>query len=70
MLTRTMLKGTGTDDIYVSSLWYYDLLAFLKDQEQPIEGECIGIDCDIEDDMLKENVSLMYLLCRRTTSSS
>lgn len=27
--------GTGTDDVYVPTLWYYDLLLFLVDQDEP-----------------------------------
>lgn len=28
-------SGTGTDDVHVPHLWYYELLSFLKDQETP-----------------------------------
>lgn len=28
-------SGAGTDDLYKPSLWYYDLLLFLIDQEEP-----------------------------------
>lgn len=28
-------SGAGTDEIYVTHLWYYDLLLFCKDQEVP-----------------------------------
>lgn len=28
-------SGTGTDEIYVPTLWYYKLLLFTKDQELP-----------------------------------
>ncbi|XP_064082573.1 uncharacterized protein LOC135198678 [Macrobrachium nipponense] len=28
-------SGASADDLYVPSLWYYDLLLFLKDQETP-----------------------------------
>lgn len=30
--------GTSPDDIYVPSLWYYDLLLFTKDQETPTDS--------------------------------
>ena len=30
-----MRSGRGSDDIYLSNLWYFDLLMFIKDQEQP-----------------------------------
>lgn len=28
-------SGSGVDDIYVPKLWYYNLLQFLSDQEEP-----------------------------------
>jgi len=28
-------SGAGTDELYVTHLWYYDLLLFCKDQEVP-----------------------------------
>jgi len=28
-----MKSGGGTDDVYVPSLWYFDELDFLRDQE-------------------------------------
>ena len=28
-------SGKGADDVYVPSLWYYDLLSFTKDQDTP-----------------------------------
>ena len=30
-----MRSGRGSDDIYLPNLWYFDLLMFIKDQEQP-----------------------------------
>ncbi|XP_077112175.1 uncharacterized protein LOC143767620 [Ranitomeya variabilis] len=30
---KSMKSGAGTDDFYVPKLWYYDLLAFTRDQE-------------------------------------
>ncbi|CAJ0931711.1 unnamed protein product [Ranitomeya imitator] len=32
---KSMKSGAGTDDVYVPKLWYYDLLAFIRDQEIP-----------------------------------
>ena len=32
---RSMRSGRGSDDIYLPNLWYFDLLMFIKDQEQP-----------------------------------
>ena len=31
-------SGAGSDEIYTPSLWYYDALAFLRDQETQEEG--------------------------------
>ena len=31
----SMKSGASGDDVYTPSLWYYDLLLFLKDQETP-----------------------------------
>lgn len=31
----SMRSGVSTEDIYHPSLWYYDLLLFLRDQETP-----------------------------------
>ncbi|CAJ0923391.1 unnamed protein product [Ranitomeya imitator] len=33
-------SGAGTDDVYVPKLWYYDLLAFNRDQEIPRLRPC------------------------------
>lgn len=32
---NTKRSGAGTDEVYVPTLWYYDLLLFVKDQEIP-----------------------------------
>lgn len=40
--------GTGSDDIYVPSLWYYDLLLFVRDQDNPRDSVS-NIDGDGED---------------------
>ncbi|CAJ0967363.1 unnamed protein product [Ranitomeya imitator] len=32
---KSMKSGAGTDDVYVPKLWYYDLLAFTRDQKIP-----------------------------------
>ncbi|XP_064104319.1 uncharacterized protein LOC135214179 [Macrobrachium nipponense] len=44
-------SGAATDDVYRPSLWYYDQLLFLRDQETPrtsssdIEEDVIEMDC-------------------------
>ncbi|CAJ0960765.1 unnamed protein product [Ranitomeya imitator] len=32
---KSMKSGAGTDNVYVPKLWYYDLLAFTRDQKIP-----------------------------------
>lgn len=34
-VAESMRSGTGVDDIYVPTLWYYDLLLFTSDQDIP-----------------------------------
>lgn len=43
-------SGKGTDEVYKSSLWYYDHLLFTKDQELPTDSIS-----NIEDDPVDEN---------------
>lgn len=31
-IKKSMLSGSGTDEVYVPSLWYYKKLEFLQDQ--------------------------------------
>nr|XP_029724127.1 uncharacterized protein LOC115264524 [Aedes albopictus] len=31
-------SGAGTDEVYVPSLWYFEHLSFLKDQEETVQG--------------------------------
>ncbi|CAH2208356.1 jg25629, partial [Pararge aegeria aegeria] len=49
-----MLSGSGTDDLYVPSLWYYKDLEFLQDQ---MEGES-GISTIIEQEESSSSQSL------------
>ncbi|XP_073506804.1 uncharacterized protein [Phyllobates terribilis] len=37
---KSKKSGTGTDEVYVPTLWYYDLLAFTRDQELPRRMVC------------------------------
>lgn len=37
-------SGSGTDNIYVPKLWYYEKLMFLKDQEQPYGATSSSMD--------------------------
>lgn len=45
-------SGSGTDNIYVPKLWYYENLRFLKEQEQPYGATSSSMD----------TVSTQYLL--------
>nr|XP_022907541.1 uncharacterized protein LOC111419033 [Onthophagus taurus] len=33
-------SGSGADDLYKPSLWYYNLMEFIKDQEMPRSSVC------------------------------
>lgn len=49
-------SGSGVDEIYVPKLWYYNLLQFLTDQEEPRASRSnISIDDEetITDDVSK-----------------
>lgn len=35
---KSMLSGSGTDDLYVPTLWYYKELEFLQDQMEEESG--------------------------------
>lgn len=48
-------SGAGADEIYVTHLWYYDLLLFTKDQEMPRSSVSNIENVDIGDDENKEN---------------
>lgn len=42
---NSVRSGSGTDEVYVPSLWYYDMLSFIADSEMPRKGTS-----NIEDD--------------------
>jgi len=43
-------SGAGADEIYVPSLWYFDLLSFLTDNEIPVAGvSSLDVDDENED---------------------
>ncbi|RLU23308.1 hypothetical protein DMN91_003512 [Ooceraea biroi] len=58
-IQESQRSGRGTKEIYVSSLWYYDLLLFTKDQELPVDtlSSVSNIDTqeDIQDARNEEN---------------
>lgn len=37
-IRRSEKSGAGTDDVYKPSIWYYNSLSFLHDQESMVEG--------------------------------
>ncbi|CAH1998879.1 unnamed protein product [Acanthoscelides obtectus] len=48
-------NGSGSDDIYIPSLWYYDLLLFLRDQDIPRQSTLnVPGDNDMHDSELFE----------------
>ncbi|XP_077148678.1 uncharacterized protein LOC143809484 isoform X2 [Ranitomeya variabilis] len=42
---KSVKSGAGTDDVYVPKLWYYDLLAFTRDQEIPRPSKTVTSLC-------------------------
>ncbi|CAJ0948678.1 unnamed protein product [Ranitomeya imitator] len=42
---KSLKSGAGTDDVYVPKLWYYDLLAFTRDQEIPRPCQTVTSIC-------------------------
>ncbi|XP_069583110.1 nucleolin-like [Ranitomeya imitator] len=42
---KSMKSGAGTDDVYVPKLWYYELLAFTRDQEIPRPSKTVTSLC-------------------------
>ena len=34
-IVNSQKSGNGTDDLYSSNLWYFDLLSFVDDHETP-----------------------------------
>jgi len=46
-------SGSGTDEIYIPKLWYYDSLQFLKDQEVPRESRS-NISGDDEETIIED----------------
>lgn len=58
----TQRSGRGADEIYIPSLWYYDLLLFTKDQETPtlsISNLDANLDLIEQDDQNMENEELL-----------
>lgn len=41
-------SGSSADDVYVPSLWYYELLSSISDCETPRQGKCsLDIVCQV-----------------------
>lgn len=45
---NTKKSGTSTEEVYTPSLWYFNLLLFTSDQEQP--RQAVGNDSEDEDE--------------------
>ena len=48
-------SGTGANDIYKSTLWYFDLLHFLRDQDsaRPSRSTMSDVDQETQQDVSK-----------------
>ncbi|CAJ0946105.1 unnamed protein product [Ranitomeya imitator] len=42
---KSKKSGAGADDVYVPKLWYFDLLAFTRDQEIPRPAQTVTSLC-------------------------
>ncbi|XP_074041337.1 uncharacterized protein [Leptinotarsa decemlineata] len=47
-VNKSKKSGSGTDEIYVPTLWYYKLLLFTSDQEEPIQPISNDEDAETE----------------------
>ncbi|CAJ0944672.1 unnamed protein product [Ranitomeya imitator] len=65
-------SGAGTEEVYVPRLWYYDLMAFTRDQEIPRPCQTVTSLCEPSpedilpespDDHLPLPVSVINILC-------
>ncbi|CAJ0940110.1 unnamed protein product [Ranitomeya imitator] len=62
---KSMKSGAGTDDVYVPELWYYDLLAFTRDQEIPRPCQTMTSLCAPS---AEEILSLLTIMCLLNSS--
>ena len=46
-IKKTLKSGCGEEDVHKPSLWYFDLLLFTKDQEEPTASTS-NIDSDMD----------------------
>lgn len=59
-IRQTEKSGAGADEVFKSSLWYFDKLHFLNDQECLAEGKC---SMDSEDlDVSMRSISLVFFI--------
>ncbi|CAJ0957693.1 unnamed protein product [Ranitomeya imitator] len=53
---KSKKSGAGTDEVYVPKLWYYDLMAFTRDQEIPRPCQTVTSLCEPSpEDILPES---------------
>lgn len=57
-VTTSMKSGAGSEEVYKPSLWYYDLLHFLYDQDSARSARST---MDDEDKRKQNEVSLYYI---------
>ncbi|XP_045138886.1 uncharacterized protein LOC123520565 [Portunus trituberculatus] len=56
---RSMESGASGDDVYQPTLWYYDMLLFLKDQEMPTQQSNLRV---LKSFVKQENLVLMIVI--------
>ncbi|CAJ0919057.1 unnamed protein product [Ranitomeya imitator] len=64
-------SGAGTDEVYVPRLWYYDLMAFTRDQEIPRPCQTVTSLCEPSpEDILPESPDEQVPLQQRETTEA
>lgn len=66
---NSLKSGSATEEVYVPSLWYYDLLSFIADSEMPRKGTS-NLDLDEEDDSGTEKIQNEVSMNRNLIFSS
>jgi hypothetical protein len=61
---KTLKSGCGEEDIHKPSLWYFDLLLFTKDQEEPTAGQADFVGCSKNGSSQTEEVCLLVGLLK------
>ena len=59
-MKESMKSGGGTDKVYVPSLWYFDELDFLRDQETQIQGISTIDETEFIKEIMKRRYSFLF----------